>query len=249
MNNNEKEYLTSLLNSINYERNILSIYCGEDKKLVGALIKNCPPADLFFSYTTIYDSILDINLKIQKSFNEALLLSDKLDTEEWNPILAPSDNELNATYYIENAIFRIEIEWDLLAQWYNLKHPNNRDITRIYSNQLFHDCSQGKKGELFAKKVYNYFSEADSISSDYEMWKGNHKYISEYRNKLTHRNSPNITALNNFDITIRPPIIFVLKRAIEEYVQLSLFVSEFLQSILTDFQMLEDLDLESDNNV
>lgn len=52
---------------------------------------------------------------------------------------------------------------------------------------------------------------------------------------MTHRNSPSITTLSNFDFDFRPPTMFVLKRAAEVYIKVAEFINMLLKEIKTHF--------------
>lgn len=67
-------------------------------------------------------------------------------------------------------------------------------------------------------------------------WGGNHAYVTEFRNKMTHRNAPSISAINQYAQEMRPPTMYVLIRVIEDYVQVSRYIEELLSQI--DFEKL-----------
>lgn len=77
--------------------------------------------------------------------------------------------------------------------------------------------------------------EKDEIKDDMEFWFGNYQYIKDYRNKMTHRNSPSITTISNFDFDFRPPTMFVLKRATEVYLKVYEFIKDLLDEIMEYF--------------
>lgn len=137
-----------------------------------------------------------------------------------------------AIYYTENAIFRISVLWDLLAQLFNLKEGLGKPFEKVYATQLFHDTQQGKHPHPFAVKVYSYMQQQDN--SDVEPWEGNYTYVKEFRDKMTHRSSPNISSFSNFAQELRMPMMYVLKRVIEDYKQASEFISEIIKEILSE---------------
>ena len=65
---------------------------------------------------------------------------------------------------------------------------------------------------------------------------GNHKYVEDFRNKMTHRNSPNIATFSNYDFELRMPMRYVLKRVIEDYIKASEFINAMLEKILADIK-------------
>ena len=93
-----------------------------------------------------------------------------------------------------------------MAQLYNVKYKNNQNPDKVYYHTLFHNDTQGKHPNPLAQKIYKYITEVEEENPIYkkgEFWKGNHEYVSEYRNKMTHRNSPNITTMSNYDLELR----------------------------------------------
>lgn len=126
---------------------------------------------------------------------------------------------------------RFEKSAVLCNEFWQTKCP----IDKLYAENYFHNAQQGKKAKQFAKCVYQYFMEKDEIKDDMEFWFGNYQYIKDYRNKMTHRNSPSITTISNFDFDFRPPTMFVLKRATEVYLKVYEFIKDLLDEIMEYF--------------
>lgn len=234
MKNDEVERIRSFLDSVQYKPDLFSVGFGEDKVIFGALFKDQPELQRFFSYATIYDSILDVDKKIKLSIIEATRWTDDIPFDEWHPLENPSNNEWRALYYTENAAFRVEVLWDLMAQLFNLKENLGKPYDKIYAEQLFHDNQQGKKPNLFAKKVYDYMKQEDDFEVD--PWRGNYSYIKGFRDKLTHRNSPNISCVSDYATELRMPAIYILYRLTEDYMQVSRFIQEILSEITKDVE-------------
>lgn len=57
----------------------------------------------------------------------------------------------------------------------------------------------------------------DNGAVDDETWKGNHRYLSDYRNQMTHRNSPNVTGVLGQEFNMKTPPIYLIKRTSEDY--------------------------------
>ncbi len=55
------------------------------------------------------------------------------------------------------------------------------------------------------------------------------------RDSMTHRSSQNITSLTNFELNMRVPFIYILKRLIKDYNQVFLFLNEILNDIEKNF--------------
>lgn len=76
----------------------------------------------------------------------------------------------------------------------------------------------------------NYIKQDDDVTS-LNMWEGNHKYVNGLRNQMTHRNSPNVSAMSNFDFNLKDSPTYQLKRIIEDYVVVSTFLNKILDDI------------------
>ncbi len=231
----EAKRMKELVASVQYSNELFNVYIGANKCIMGFV--SVSPSNNFFVYKTIYDTIIDLDEKIKKSFELAIDWEYRSDIDNFNMFSPPSKVEKEAIYYTENAIFRTSVLWDMLAQLYNIKYKNNQAPDKVYYNILFHNEAQGKHSNQFAVEVYTYISEDEEEDEDHnyevgEMWKGNHKYVTNYRNKMTHRNSPNISTISNYDIELRMPMRYVLKRCIEDYVQVSKFIKQLIDIIL-----------------
>jgi len=62
-------------------------------------------------------------------------------------------------------------------------------------------------------------------------WKGNHQFIKDYRNQMTHRNSPDEHSLSDIGINLKTHPTFLLKRVIEDYYTTINFIDEILELI------------------
>lgn len=232
----EEQILRELIDNIQYDADLFKIYIDPDRYIMGCMSINSADS-VFFTYKTIYDTIIDLDGKIKKSFDLALRWEYSIDIDKFNMIAPPSSKEQEAIYYTENAIFRSSVLWDLLAQLYNIKYKGNKNPDKVYYHSLFHNDTQGKTPNVFAQQVYAYISEEDNSDRVYEqdeLWAGNHTYITTYRNKMTHRNSPNVSTISNYDLELRMPMRYVLKRAIEDYYKASQFIKSLLNIILAD---------------
>lgn len=249
MNSMANEYVIKVkeyLDSVQYDPIVFTLGFDESKHILGAVLINAPGFDKLFSYNTIYESILDIDRKIKHSILLGTQYAEAPIDDCWKPFESPSDSEWEALYYVENAIFRIAILWDLLAQLFNLKEDLGNPVERIYVEQLF-GAQQKKNLNQFAKRVYAYMKETEDLSS--EPWKGNFAYLKEYRNKMTHRYSPSITTISNYAVDLRMPAIYSLYRASEDYKQVSMFIKELLSEILNSEASNAEIKSEDTNNV
>lgn len=229
MENEEVKKIKDLLCAIHYAPKLFTIGFDEEKYVFGAILKDEPGFQKLFSFNTLYESIIDIDRKIKHSILMGLQCAEIPDGDAWNPFEKPSDSEWEALYYTENALYRVSVLWDLLAQLYNIQEDLGISNEKIYAEQLFHNAQQGKKPNLFAIKVYAYMKEKDDVSS--EPWKGNYAYLKEYRDKMTHRYSPSISTISDYAIDLRLPAIYILYRVAGDYKQVSMFIQELLDVI------------------
>ena len=223
------EWLKKQVEKVEFDEKLLRVYVSEDKYILGAHLTNNSGPN-YFSISTIYDSIVRINMYIRLSFDYAVECKPTENLLEHNMMGKPPANELIAIYYIENMIFRIETLWDLLAQLCNEFWQTGKKTDKIYFEKYFRE-----QKKPFAETVCKYFDDTNDIKEDTELWYGNFNYIRDYRNKMTHRNSPSITTLSNFDFDFRPPTMFVLKRAAEVYIKVAEFINILLKEIKTHF--------------
>ena len=232
-----KEYLTELYKDIVYDPNWLRVEFGNGKYMMAAVAPD--GEENVFSritlYRVIYETILDLDFKVKLSFNNAIECGASVKLEEFNPFHAKSMNEELADYYLENAIFRLSSLWDMLAQLYRLHYNLKVQVDKVNYGKLFTDEKNvtlfGEKGE----RIRDYLKEAenkeDNINDDYVMWKGNHKFMQDFRNQMTHRNSPNLTSISDFGISLRNQPLYTAKRLVEDYVMVSKFIAEIIKKI------------------
>lgn len=230
------DWLKGQVDNIIFDKALFQVGYGENKYIFGAMYTVEEDEVDIFAISSIYNTIIDLNSKIKYSFNTVVDCNLSENLMEHRVFDKPSEDEMKALYYIENMIFRTSTLWDMLAQLCNVFWKKKKPVNKIYTESFFHDYSQGKNKKLFAKDVYNYFSEEEEIKSDTQKWKGNFEYIKEFRNKMTHRNSPNITILSNFDMQLRPPAIFILKRVTEDYLKAIEFILRILDDIFIELE-------------
>ena len=57
--------------------------------------------------------------------------------ENYNMLHTSGNNEWLAYYFIENAMFRVETMWDVLAHIYNIKYDLGEPIYKVYHSRIF----------------------------------------------------------------------------------------------------------------
>ena len=104
-------------------------------------------------------------------------------------------------------------------------------ITRKLSCTLFFFekvvkwCFKTKATEITA-----YFEETDNTDCNGE-WKGNHTFVNSVRNKMTHRNSPNVAVMSDYDTNLKQHPVFLIKRILEDYIVATKYIKEILDKI------------------
>lgn len=233
-NNKEVEYLLSKMNEIYYNENRFRVLIEKDKYIFGVVSAENEPSYIskIIQYKTIYETICDLDFKIKLSFKKAIEYAYSTNVQEQFSLLKNSSvEEIYSYYYIENALFRTSSLWDMLAQLYRLYYQINVKPNEVYYNQIFNPKSRYSKN--FKKKatlISNYLKQEDDTAVNGE-WKGNHKFVNACRNKMTHRNSPNITVLSNFDVNFKHHPTYLLKRIVEDYNVVSKFISDIMDDI------------------
>lgn len=224
------DWLRNQVEDLSFDETLFRLSYGENKYIFDAMYTKEVEVDIF-AISSIYDTIIDLNAKIKYSFDAVVKSNPSENLMEHKIFEKPAENEMKALYYIENMIFRTSTLWDMLAQLCNVFWKKGKSANKLYTESFFHDYSQGKNKMMLAEDIYNYFKEADKVKGDFEKWEGNFQYVKEYRNKMTHRNSPSITALSNFDLHLRSPAIFILKRVTEDYLKSIEYIKRILDEI------------------
>lgn len=228
----ELEMLKAQVKSVMLDDKIFEVRFGEDRIVFGAIKnKDGEKEPDLFSFKTIYESIYDAHLKINLSFYSACEYN-LIELSKKHSFIKPRDeDEKMAEYFIENMAFRVSILWDLLAQLYNELWQINIPIDKLYYSRFFNNEAEKEPCNFIAKRIHDYLIEEDDTTDDTKHWKGNHTYLVDYRDKMTHRNSPNISTISGFDRNLRLPAIFSLKRITEDYLQVLEYIQEAVDEI------------------
>lgn len=245
--NKEVKYLQDKIKEISYNESRFKVMMGEEKFLFGIVSapNNPAPFSELLQYKTIYDTLRDLDNKIKLSFEKAIFYSYSSNVQKNFSILNNgSEEETMAYYYIENALFRTSSLWDMLAQLYRLYYQIEIAQNKVYYKQIFNPLlPHSNKYKVKANEINDYLNEGNDTNIDGE-WKGNHKFVNDCRNKMTHRNSPNIAVMSDYDINFKHHPSLLLKRIIEDYNVASKYISEILDEI--DKEILKDFDSKKD---
>lgn len=232
--NKEVEYLKSKISQVSYDTNRFKMYCGENKYVFGVISPEGGEAPLskLMQYKTLYDTLKDLDWKIKKSFEEGLkyIYSEEVQ-KNFSVFNSNSEEENLAYYYIENALFRTMSLWDILAQLYCLFYQVRINKEKVYYKKVFNPkLDYSNKFKTKAKEINKYLKQEDDIQVEGE-FEGNHEYTNNYRNKMTHRNSPNVACINDYDFNFKDYPSFILQRTIEDYATVSEYLGEILDEI------------------
>lgn len=248
----EIEYFKNQYNSIVYGDKIFRFYIGKSKKYIFGSTTSEDDSNIIGEvneYRTLYDSLIGTDEMIKFSLDKAIEYTYTQNVLiNFNLLGEEHAEEILAYYYLENAVFRELNLWDLLAQFYCLHYKIDKDKNKIYYNNIFNPRSpHSNKFKDKAAEIEGYLNEKDS-KDNFETnnpWIGNHQFVVDFRNKMTHRNSPNKTTISNFDINLKTHPTIILKRLIEDY----MVVSNYLNQILTVIEeyIIETLEIENNN--
>ena len=235
---NEIEYLKGKILSIKYNEDRFQISLGGDKYIFGVTSPIGKETNIskLMQYKTLYDTLFDLDWKIKLSFHEGIkyAYSDPVQND-FSLFTINSEEEKLSYYFIENALFRTSSLWDILAQLYCLYFSVQISQDRIHYKKIFNpNSSHATNFKSAAAKISQYINQEDNTDLDGE-WEGNHKFINDLRNKMTHRNSPNVATLSNYDLNLKNHPTFMLKRIIEDYVTVSNYIEEILNNIEQQF--------------
>lgn len=240
MENKERKYLEKLINEFKGNEDLFIVYYGDSTKFIrGTFTPIGEKQNLMakiINFKTLNDTINDLDYKVKISLFKALDCSYSKNLQmNFNIFDVAKGDEFFAYYYIENAVFRIQSLWDLLAQLYCARYELDIEPWKIGYKMIFNSSNQ-KTMNKFKKKVVeisNYINEEEKKEDEFYpegRWRGNHKFVNEYRNKMTHRNSPNISSMSDFDFNMKEYPVFILKRLVEDYNQVGKYLLEILDS-------------------
>ncbi|WP_318506088.1 Cthe_2314 family HEPN domain-containing protein [Bacillus sp. T3] len=232
--NREVKYLIDIINNVSYNKNRFKLMVGNEKFLFGIVSgqNNSTVLSELMQYKTIYDTLRDLDNKIKLSFQKAINYAYSSNVQNNFSILnIGSEEEALAYYYIENALFRTSSLWDMLGQLYRMYYNININQDKVYYKQIFNPrSSHSNNYQDKANEINSYLTQENETDIDGQ-WKGNHQFVNNCRNKMTHRNSPNIATMSDFDINFKQHPTFLLKRIIEDYKVVSEYINEILEKI------------------
>lgn len=233
MSREGKEYLTELIESVICIPDVFRIKCGNGKYLFSV---NSTDQDTmnYFAVSAFYDTVCSVDASIKFAFGEAISVDLPVSLKDYDPFFKPTEDEKIALYHTENIVFRVSILWDLLAQLCNVIYNTGIKSEEIHYKRYFSNHSKGNQSFEIAKEINDYLNEKEDTDVDTNPWPGNHAFLVDYRNQMTHRVSPNISSITMFGTTLRPPILYVLHRTIEDYYQVSSYLCRLINQYLEE---------------
>ena len=190
----------------------------DERELVG--ITGTGDGAKFFKLKTLLEGIDLTSEKIKYSLSQGIEFTYSGNyLESFNQLNKLNAHEVLIYYYLENAIFRLLTAWDNLAHLFNEFYDVGVPKDKIYSRKFFTRTllSNSEYTNISsAFKIKDYIEESEDTSPS-SKWKGNHDFLRTYRNKFTHNNAPDNFSLSNFDLNLKYPPNFILKRSVEDF--------------------------------
>lgn len=220
----EIEYLKEIIDAVVCIPNVFRVRIENTDKFIFSISTNDEKTEEWYAVAAIYDSICEIDAQIKYAFKEVIKYELPETLENYNPFSKMDNDEREAFYHIENIVFRTSVLWDLLAQLCNVIYDTKLDPYHIYYKKYFEKYAEGDGSFEIANAIKEYLNEEDTQEHETKPWIGNHAFLTEYRNQMTHRIYPNVSSISKFGMTLRPPALFVLHRVIEDYYKVSYFL-------------------------
>ena len=158
----EKEKITieRLINEYEIKINNFHINLENNKYISGILGNVNSNIKKVFRYNHFLESINDLSNKTKKSIEKCVEAYQKTNLKYFNPIGNQiSQEENDAYYYMENALFREVILWDSLAQLYNLYYDMNIDVEKIHYKKVIEQLSSKNTNEIDFTEILKYINE------------------------------------------------------------------------------------------
>ena len=242
----EKEKITIERLTNEYEIKINNFHINlENNKYISGILGNVNSnIKKVFRYNHFLESINDLSNKTKKSIEKCVEAYQKTNLKYFNPIGNQiSQEENDAYYYMENALFREVILWDSLAQLYNLYYDMNIDVEKIHYKKVIEQLSSKNTNEIDFTEILKYINEDYKVEEN-NIDKGIHKCISNVRNQMTHRFSIAITAFSencegNATLRAMPDLVYKIAK---DYNMVQKYLVQIINMILKEIkQIMEDV--------
>lgn len=236
----DKIILDKLLNEYKIEIKNFHINLENNKYVSGILGNVNEKIKKVFKYNHFVESINDLSEKTKKSIDKCIESYQNTNIKNFNPIEnIISEEENNAYYYMENALFREIILWDSLAQLYNLYYNMNVEVDKIFYKKVIKELSLKNIKEIDFNEILEYLNEPFSIIEN-NIDKGIHECINNKRNQMTHRFSIAITAFSenskeNATLRAMPDLVYKIAK---DYNTVQKYLVQIIDMILKEIEQI-----------
>lgn len=208
INDSDKETILKLINENIIDIKNLHINIENGKYISGIFGTIDEEIKNYFKYNHFIESINDLSSKTKLSIEKSVEAYQKVNSKKYNPMNnLLTEYEMDAYYYMENALFRELILWDSLAQLYNLYFNLNKDVKKVSYKKVIRQLAKEHNENINFKKLLSYIEEYHDADSDIDT--GIHDEVCELRNQMTHRYSIAITSLSeNTNLRAMPDSLY-----------------------------------------
>lgn len=245
----EKQLVIALINENDINIKNLHICFENGKFIAGIFGKNITEeVKNYFEYNHFIESINDLSKKTKLSIVKCLEAYQKVNYYKYNPMNnCLSENEQDAYYYLENALFREIILWESLAQLYNLYFDMKKDVTKVSYKNVIKKLLEENHSEIDFKTLYDYINEKYNMHNP-TLEKGIHDCICQYRHQMTHRYSIAVTSLSfNTNLRSMPDLIYKIGKDYNIVIKyLKQIIDMIIDRIMKDKTYLKILNGEVD---
>lgn len=247
----EREYLLNVSQYKLPKYNPFKLLMDDEKELFVVAHPDIPygnEMDKITQYGTLFDSMMDLAVKINISLQMAIenTYSDEV-LNQFSVINNGGENECRAYFHIENALFRVEALWDILAQICNVRYSLGEKIKKVYHTRIFSKKENWIKKYWISgmpeevEKIADYLTEEDNTDIYDGMWEGNYIFVNNLRNDMTHKFAISKSFLSSYASEIRHHPSYILKRVGECFSVLQDFINVVLENITEEIDGFENL--------
>ncbi len=184
-------------------------------------------------YSHLLQSSRDLYLKTKFAIEMAMKYCETIDPQRVNLFSNElTKGEFECYYYLEDALYRIEMLWDALAQIYNIYSGKNLDAKDIFYKRFFKSLEQDESASalLNVLEITAYLSKNDDGSET-------HHRLVDLRNTTTHRYSLSVTGMTGVgeeNLRVRESEVSLLCAICSEFNGTMYFMETILVRILED---------------
>lgn len=243
----EKDCLNKLLEQSKLDNYDFNVYINDDKILLYISNNIEEDDDETLGYIKIstklipyIETIKILCHEVRISLEVAIGILNNMDYK-WNPISSDkSKYDYLFYYYINNAILRLSILWDNLAQIYNILYNIGEKSDKIYTKNFFETNKEKLPKKQNISNILKYMNGQKLNIIDIENYDcecESYILLSKYRNQLTHRSHPNtfnpdyIDCKKSFGRGLPKPPPLITKYTVEDFYIFVYFYNTFLEEV------------------